>query len=615
MMLEEHPSHSDDDSVVEQSPGPTVVATGSGSQLVRLLVVVGLVTWASSLGGAFIYDDLDAIVGNPHIRQIWPIWEVFRAPPQSPLAGRPVVSLSIAITYALGGLNPWAHHAFNMAVHVLNGLLLFEIVRRTLESTGLHERFGTSAARLSCIAALIWMVHPLQSESVTYLTQRTELLVSCFYLLTLYCSIRSWAATDARRWSLAAVAACALGMCSKEVMVSAPLAVLLYDRAFQSGSIGRAVQRHAVLYAGLGATWLILTAIVTTSPRSAAVGFQLGISSLDYLRTQMGVIVHYLRLSIWPHPLVLSYSDWPIARSFGDVVPQMLLVLLLAGATIVGLIRNAWVGFLGAFFFMILAPSSSFVPIVTEIAAERRMYLPLAAIVVLVVVGGYRVMLWLDDRIMARAGAQRGALAAVVLVVLVLAGGTIRRNMLFWSTLDIWQDNVIHRPADAFARTQLGAELLRNKDPVRAMRELEEAVRLKPDYGLAHLNLGASLFMQRDFQGAEKEFSAALRIDPNSEPAHTNMGMAMMKQGRREDAISHFRDAARIAPNRANVHTNLGGALIEARRVDEGIDELKESLRLRPDREVHAYLASLLTDRGRHDEAAVHAREAQRLQR
>lgn len=564
----------------------------------RLLLLVGLLVYANSLGGTFVYDDMDAIVGNAHIRQLWPIWDAWKAPPLSPLAGRPVVSLSFAFTYALGGLNPWIHHTFNIAVHLLSGFLLFKIVLTTLERTPFRERFAaSSAAWLSCIIAAIWMVHPLQTESVTYLTQRTELLVGLFYLLTLYCSIRAWGPKDHHRWTAAAIACCALGMGSKEVMVSAPLVVLLYDRTFVSGSLRAAIQRHWGLYVGLAASWLVLAGITSTSPRGAAVGFNLGIGPLDYLRTQTSVIAHYLRLSFWPHPLVLSYSDWPIARQFTDVAPQALLILLLAAGTLVALVRNSWMGFLGAWFFMILAPSSSFVPIVTEIAAERRMYLPLAAVVILVVVGGHEALRRLSRH--RRPMALRTGTIAAILAGVVLAGFTVRRNFYYWSAVSLWQDNVDHRPHDAFARTELGGALLRTGEPRKAERELTEAVRLRPGYGLAHLNLGASRFMQNDLTGAREAFTEALAIDPNSEPAHTNMGLTLMKEGRTTAAIPHFREAVRLAPRRAKVHTHLGRALIEDGQLDDGIRQLEESLLIQPDREVEAYLAQVKSSRQR----------------
>lgn len=583
------------------------------SRSINLLVVVGLVVFANSLGGTPIYDDLETLAGNPHIRQLWPVWEAVKAPAFSPLAGRPVASLSFAVTYAMGGLNPWIHHVFNITIHILASLVLFGILRRTLQSARLRQQFGSSAVLLSCIIVLLWMVHPLQTESVVYITQRTELLMGLFYLLTLYCSIRSWAEEHTRRWTAAAIAACALGMGSKEVMVSAPLVVLLYDRMFVSGSFLSAVRRHWALYLGLAATWTVLVAILISNPRGTAVGFDLGIRPLDYLRTQATVIVHYLRLSFVPHPLVLSYADWPIAQRFGDAALQIVLMLFLLTATVVGVVRNARSAFLGACFFMVLAPSSSFIPIVTEIAAERRMYLPLAAVIILVVLACYLCYRGAERRMVSPRFLTWSAVSAVALAVLVLSALTIRRNFDYWSPVRIWQENVIHRPNDAFARTELGGALLKQGNVTAATRELMEAVRLNPGSGLARLNLGAALFKNGDFEDALEQFEIALEIKPNEPSVHTNMGITLMRLGRTTEAIRHFREAARLAPDRADVRVNLGRALIDGFQVEEGINELEESLRIRPDAKVHAQLAELLRSRGRGDRAAFHAAEAKRL--
>ena len=137
----------------------------------------------------FIFDDHNAIVRNSHILSLWPPWEAMVTSPQTPVAGRPIVSLSLAINYAISGLHPWSYHAFNLIIHILNGLLLFGIVRRTLNretTNNVQTNYDSTALAI----ALIWLVHPLLTESVTYVVQRTELLMALFFLLTIHCVIR-----------------------------------------------------------------------------------------------------------------------------------------------------------------------------------------------------------------------------------------------------------------------------------------------------------------------------------------------------------------------------------------------------------------------------------------
>ena len=181
------------------------------------------------------------------------------------VGGRPVVSLTLAINYALGGMNVWGYHAVNLAIHILAAWTLFGVMRRTLLLPALQERFGSAATPLALAAALLWTIHPLQTESVTYVIQRTESLVGLFYLLTLYCVIRGAdvrPASDRPGTRAPSAASCLLGMATKEVMVTAPLIVLLYDRTFLAGSFREAWRRRCGLYLALAATWGVVAAAV-----------------------------------------------------------------------------------------------------------------------------------------------------------------------------------------------------------------------------------------------------------------------------------------------------------------------------------------------------------------
>jgi hypothetical protein len=207
-----------------------------------LLVIVGSVAYATSFKGAFLFDDGVNIIENPNVRSLWPLTGAMSAPSTSGLTTRPIVCLSLALNYALCGYAVWGYHAFNLAVHLLAGLTLYGIVRRSLLSERLQARFGEHAEVLAWAAATIWTVHPLQTESVTYIIQRCESMMGLFYLLTLYTVIRAIQSRRVVAWSVAAVLCCALGMATKEVMVTAPVVVLLYDRAFGAGSLASALR-------------------------------------------------------------------------------------------------------------------------------------------------------------------------------------------------------------------------------------------------------------------------------------------------------------------------------------------------------------------------------------
>ena len=346
-------------------------------------------------------------------------------------------------------------------------------------------------------------------------------------------------------------------MGTKEVMVAAPLIVLLYDWVFLAPSLRELWRRRTALYVGLAATWLILAVLVVTTPHGAT-GFALeGLTAWDYLKTEAGVIVYYLRLCFWPSPLVIDYFDWPIARSLKDSLLPGIVVAGLLCATAWALRRRSWMGFLGACFFLILAPTSSFLPSLGEVAAERRMYLPLAAVVTMVVIG-----------IHALAGRRS------LPVFLVLATGlgflTTQRNQDYRSELVIWSDAVAKRPQNARAHYNLGVTLALPGRVEEAIGHFEQAVRIKPDYVDAHYNLDLALVRLGRLPEAIDQYEQVLRIKPDFVKARYSLGNTLVRLGRLTEAIEQYEQALRIKPNYAEVENNLAWLLATLAPADGG---------------------------------------------
>jgi tetratricopeptide (TPR) repeat protein len=673
-----------------------------------LIVLAAVAVYHNSFAGALIYDDLDAIIENQTIRQLWPVWSVL-SPPRGgqTVTGRPLLNLSLAVNYAISGLNVWSYHVTNLLIHVAAALLLFGILRRTFLLPAMCERCGSAAVVLALAGALLWTVHPLQTESVTYIAQRAESLMGLFCLLTLYCVIRGAAGTvpifarakmglspsagvkagpkgtvpffaehDARQnkfvggkkgdcprgekgdcppwswvWYAAAVLACLLGMACKEVIVTAPLIVLLYDRTFLAGSFVEALRRRWGLYLGLAATWGLLACLVLST---GLIGRQAELGSpgfWSYARTQPGVILHYLRLSVWPHPLCLDYA-WPVANTLGEILPGVIVVGVLLAATVWGLItQKAW-GFLGAWFFLILAPTSSILPL-AELEFEHRMYLPLAAVAVLTVTGGYAVWDWLLALLVSQRGqspfspamtsgktglsaakkgtgpgAKKGtgpgldpmlrwAAPAVVLAAVLVALGwaTVARNENYHSAPAFWQDAVDKHPRSFYVHYALGNALASSDRTREAMEHFEESLRLKPDYFLAHNNLGRVLaFLGRTAEAIE-HYRQALRARPDYAEAHYNLANALAHTGNAKEAIEHYQEALRLKPQYVEAHNNLANFFAGLGKSREAIEHYQEALRLRPDyAKAHNNLGSILALVGRTDEAIAHYTQALRLQ-
>ena len=451
----------------------------------------------------------------------------------------------------------------------MTAFAIFGIARRTLGGERLGGTFCSAATSLAFVVAAIWIAHPLNTGSITYVAQRVESLMGLFYAATLYFAIRAWDGPRTQLWSAAAVAACALGMGTKEVMVSAPIMVVLYDWVFMSakaGGVAAVWRRRRTLYAGLAATWILLAVLVASVSRSASVGFYLkGWTPWSYLLTQAGVIVHYLRLVFVPWPMVLDY-EWPAVRSVTEVLPQAAVLSVLFVSTVWGLVRRVPAAWLGAFFFLVLAPSSSVLPIVTEVAAEHRMYLPLAAVIGLVVAGGFLV----GRRVLAHtggAGATALRATGVMAAVLAIAGCvhlTRERNLDYQSDERIWAATVAARPQNSRALANLGATLVEQGRAAEAEQYLRRAVAVRPDYPEAQSGLGVALCMQGRHDDGVTHLERAVALEPGYRDAWRNLGEAFGALGRRGPAAQAFRAALKSAPRDPVLLTRLAWILATA---------------------------------------------------
>lgn len=556
-----------------------------------LIVLAGVIAYTNSLSSPFIFDDQPSIADNAELHQ-WPhLGRVLTsAPAESPLAGRPLVSVTFAINYALGGNDVTGYRVVNVSIHLACALLIYGLVRRTIVTRG-PSWLTSEAASVALASALIWVVHPLNSEVVDYLTQRTESLMAFFALATLYASVRAHDSSQRGRWQIAAILACALGMACKETMVTVPVLIVLYDRVFVFSSLREAFRARGLFYTGLAASWLVLAGLMWSNPRTPGTGFASTLTSpWQYLLNQSVLITRYLWLVIWPQALVLNYG-WLTPTTLGAVLPSLLFIIVLVVAAVVALVRWPRAGFLAAWCVITLAPASSFVPVASEVGAERRMYLPLAALVVLAVVGVMHLLL-------RRVPARRGLMPAAILSVIVIALGarTIARAEDYRSALAMAQTVVDRWPSGA-AEHMLGTEL------VKAGRRDEGIVLLQraaPTYPPAGFELGLQLlaagrygesiaalrtfvdrephltytrdalgqiadayFAQQDFPHAVTAYRTYLQRKPGDPAALGNLAIALMATGQADDGIAAFRGAAQANPQDLQARLNLTRALLD----------------------------------------------------
>ncbi|HEY1108377.1 MAG TPA: tetratricopeptide repeat protein [Opitutaceae bacterium] len=564
---------------------------------VALLILLGAIVYARSFSIPFLFDDTPAIVENPAIRS----FATALAPGQPgglTTSGRPVLALSFALNHAASGYAVGSYHAVNLAIHLAAALALFGLVRRTLlGASGLCSKpLASAALPLATATAALWLLHPLQTESVAYIVQRAESLVGLFCLFTLYAFARGTAGDC--RWLGLSVIACALGMGSKEVMAGVPLLVLLYDRTFVAGSFAAAWRARKAWYLAYAATWLILLALlVSGSDRGGTAGFGTQMSSWHYALTQCHALVRYLCLSVWPWSLVFDYGTGA-ARSLGEVLPQALLVVALLAGTVVALRRWPVTGFLAAWCFILLAPSSSFVPVVTQTMAEHRMYLPLAALVAAGVVG-------------AHAALGRRAWPLLGVVAVALGATTVARLGDYRDELSIWGDTAAKHPSSARAHNNYGQALFRAGRLDEAVASYERALAIQPKYPETHYNLGVARMRQGDAARAIAHYDTALRHEPDYPEALNNLGNALAQLGRHEEALARYAEAVKRRPSFAEAHNNLGNALLQAGRGEEAQAAFRTAGRLRPDNaETHYNLGNALAASGRMTEALVEFRAA-----
>lgn len=571
-----------------RKPGSVTLAAG-------LIAIAVLAAYVNTLESPFVFDDAPAIIENPSIRNLAD-WRSVLAPPASAgsAAGRPLVNLSFALNYAAGGLDPRGYHAVNIALHAAAALLLFGIVRRTLLRPPLAARYGQAATPLAFFAAVLWAVHPLLTESVTCVVQRTEILGGLGLLLALYGFIRHVEAGSGWRWGAVTVAACYTGVAAKEIVAVAPLLIAGYDALFVSGSWRETWLRRGRFLLVLAGSWGLLAALVAMGEqRGGVVGFGLGVGAWDYLLTSCQAIGIYLRLSFWPHPLVLDYGT-DVVRELGAVWPQFLLLTALGLATCWGLVRRQAIAFAGLWFFLILGPSSSFLPLVSQPIAEHRMYLPLAALVMSVALAAYRAL-------------GRNASFLALAAIAVLAAATVRRNAQYESPVRIWADTVAQRPGNSRAHSLLSLALERAGRTEEGLVASREAARLAPQSPEMQYNLGYALLHAGRADEAVTAFQAALQLRPDYAEAHCDLGAAYLSLRRGREAHAHLAAAVKLRPTYADAHFNLGNLFAQTGRLPQAIASYQTALAAEPDRaDAHFNLGKALLLGGDPAAAASH---------
>lgn len=561
------------------NPARDEPAAIAASGLVRLgpaLAVIGLtaLAYANSFRGVFLFDDLEHLRPGAFDR-FWP---------PAVLWSRPLIYLSCYLNFRLGGWDPWGYHALNLTVHAATALLLLGIWNRTLALPRYRDRLTPATRRnLALGATLLWAVHPLNTQAVTYVIQRCESIAACFCVAALYALVRGATSARPRPWYAGAAASYWAACSAKEWAAVLPLVLAAYDVTFLSGSWREAWRRRGRWYALVCAPAIaLLPYLVWLLRTNETVGYSMkSVGTLDYAQTQPEVIWHYLRLLVVPDPLCLDYR-WMIERSWPWIVGPTAALTALGFWGLRQFRRRSAGGFLVLSFFVLLAPTSSFAPI-ADLAFEHRMYLPSAC-----VLGAALLALWCGLRRLA-AAAHRPQSRADALTTGLVVGAigvfallTARRNLDYHDDVRMWTTVVRTRPLNYRAWGNLGAANFRKGRHEPAVAALERALAIHADYYPSYYALGECYDVLGRTADALRMYELALKHDPEHAAVHNNLGRLAEREQRFDEAERRYRRAMTSAPQWALPRYNLGRLLVERGRTDEARRLFDEALRREP---------------------------------
>ncbi len=528
-----------------------------------LVVVAGAAAYANTLEVPFVFDDLSSIVANEQLKSLGAFtWSSFLA------SNRWVADLTFALDRAVHGLDVTGYHLVNGTIHLANGLLSYALVSRLFATRFVaHEASSDpegTARGAALAAALAFVVHPIQTEAVTYVVQRYTSLATFFFLATVVLYLewrRAQAAQRARAWGLwiVALTAAVLAMRTKEIAFTLPAVLVLLEALFFEG--GRA-RRLAALLPFLATMILVPAALLSASgsladvraadPFAASVLGAGAPSRVDYFFTQLRVVVEYLRLVVLPVGQTLDH-DLAIERSLASapVLGSLAVLLALAagGAALVarsarGDRRLRIAGFGIAWFFVTLSVESSVIPI-DDVIFEHRVYLPSVGLALALAAG--LAVAW-DLMATAPAWSRRALRAAVACWMVALAGATFARNEVWSDPITLWEDAVVKAPAKARPHQNLAVAYAERGWTYQALREYELVVRIEPDNALGRYNLGHLYAQLGRVDEAIHELREMLRMAPASPATRTTLARLYLQQGRLADAESELRAALSVNP-------------------------------------------------------------------
>ena len=578
--------------------------------ILLVFTILGSGLYFNTLDNPFQYDDLESVAENRNIRDTDNILRFFKDPSLSAndpqLAGhyRPLVMTSYTINYVLGGLNPVGYHLVNLAFHVGSAFLLFLIVQAMFTPTPSLPLYAALAS------GLIFLVHPFNSEAVNYTTARSSLMSGFFYLLGFYCWVRfrgqASRSYSSSRFYTASVLAFVAGMLSKEVVITLPIVLWLYDLYF--GERRRILLNWHTYVPYL--PFVLIGVIPYLMIRLFSLGKVLDRFQRDMLTqflTEIPVMVKHWQMFLFPRGLSLIHDveiyhgiSWPVLLSG-------LLVLLYVGMAIYfvlsGGARRRVVSFFMVWFFVVLLPTTV-IPL-NAIFQENRGYLAVVSFTVLAGVG----LSELDKRI------ARGLMIVVMVILLGVYGTlTVSRNIVWWDSVGLWKDTVEKAPGSGLAYAGLAGAYAARGDFSLSLETAGKGVVIAPNNFYLRVNLGRGYQILGRTDEAIAEYEKALRIAPKVNILWEDLADLYKGKGDIGRAAHYLKKASEVWPDQPRIHYNLGVVLAGQGRLGEAEGEFRKAIRLNPAYLQARYeLGEMLDSSGRSGEADEQYREIVRI--
>ncbi len=549
-----------------------------------LVLVAGLLAYSSSFVGDFVFDDVTEIESNDNLAKVWPPQEVLDSGNRLPV--RPLPQWTFGVQSLVTGRNLASFHAVNLAIHLASGMLLLLLVKWSLDFV--RERIAPLDESARCIIATsiasLWVAHPLTTQAVTYIYQRIESMVVLGMLASLVCFAASMRRPASPIWLLLSVVASILAMLCKEVAITLPLLVYLYDATFVSRSFGEPLAKRWKYHLAMHATIVVLLGVVLAERGDYAEFTEQKHSSWEYARSQPLVILHYLRLAFLPIYQCFDYT-WPVQPIDATMFVSLFVVLAMFVGAALLLWRRHPLGFVAMSFFILLAPSSSVVPVI-DLAFEHRMYLPLAAVLTLVIAPLGLWQLQLRDvekesprqEIPSRVWLKYSLVMGVILTLLVAL--TFQRNMVYRDRQTLWEDVVQKLPQNARAWANLARIKGDRGNFEDAYRDLQRSLKELPNVADTHGQLASVCLALGRRDEALRACERGIEIDPDKPLLYYQLGL-VLRGADDERALAALEKAVELAPNYGDAHNNLGAMLIR-RDPQRAHEHLLKAIEIRP---------------------------------